>query len=140
MPDNSEAPLILLCEDEVPILRVTELKLKHAGYRVVCAMDGVEGWEKIVQEKPDLLITDCQMPRMDGMQLLAQVRSCPETADLPVALLTAKGFELDNSPVEQFNALAVIDKPFSPRELLSLVDDVFNRSDQTAGSSADSEY
>lgn len=138
---REQAPLIQLCEDEIPILRVTEMKFKNAGYRVRCAEDGVEGLEQIKSGAPDILITDCQMPRMDGMQLLRHVREMDATAKMPVILVTAKGLELDDSPIDEFGAIAVINKPFSPRELLALVDEVIAKSDfnpQTTAVSAES--
>ena len=61
---------ILLCDDEIHILRAAEFKLKQAGYEVICASDGQEAWEEIQRAKPDVLITDCQMPRLDGVGLV----------------------------------------------------------------------
>ncbi|KKK62978.1 hypothetical protein LCGC14_2998950, partial [marine sediment metagenome] len=57
---------VLLCDDEIHILRAAEFKLKRAGYEVQTAGDGQEGWEAIEAQKPDILITDCQMPRLGG--------------------------------------------------------------------------
>jgi len=116
---------ILLCDDEIHILRAAEFKLKKAGYDVQIASDGQEGWEAIQRQKPDMLITDCQMPRMDGLGLVERVRQNPETADLPIFMLTAKGFELSHDNLaHKWNVMAVIAKPFSPRELLQRVDSV----------------
>ena len=108
---------ILLCDDEIHILRAAEFKLKKAGYDVEIASDGQEGWEAIQRQKPDILITDCQMPRMDGFGLVQKVRENPQTADLPIFMLTAKGFELSHEELaEKWNVMAVIAKPFSPRD------------------------
>jgi two-component system, OmpR family, alkaline phosphatase synthesis response regulator PhoP len=116
---------VLLCDDEIYILRAAEFKLKKAGYDVRIACDGQEGWEAIQQRKPDILITDCQMPRLDGLELVRKVRENPQTADLPIFMLTAKGFELSHEELaEKWNVMAVIAKPFSPRELLQRVDSV----------------
>lgn len=116
---------ILLCDDEIHILRAAEFKLKRAGYDVRIASDGLEAWEAIQQKKPDILITDCQMPRLDGLGLVQKVRENPETADLPIFMLTAKGFELSHEEIAaKWNVMAVIAKPFSPRELLQRVDNV----------------
>ena len=114
---------ILLCDDEIHILRATEFKLMRAGYEVQCAGDGEEGWAMILRFRPHLLITDCQMPRLDGFGLCRRVREHPETRDLAILMLTAKGFELRQSEVtQQWNVLKVISKPFSPRELLRHVE------------------
>lgn len=110
---------ILLCDDEIHILRAAEFKLKRAGYEVQIAADGQEAWEAIQLSKPDILITDCQMPRLDGFGLVERVRQNPQTADLPVLMLTAKGYEVSHEELaEKWNVRAVIAKPFSPRELL----------------------
>ena len=117
---------VLLCDDEIHILRVAEFKLKKAGYDVRIAGDGQEAWEAIQQQRPDILITDCQMPRLDGIGLVGKVRDDPTLADLPIFMLTAKGFELSRDELsEKWNVMAVIAKPFSPRELLQKVNAVF---------------
>lgn len=120
---------ILLCDDEYPILRAAEFKLNRAGYNVTCGNDGQEAWEIIQQRKPDLLVTDYQMPRMNGLELCKQVRSCAETSDLPIIMLTAKGFELSLDDIQtEFGVIELLSKPFSPRELLQLVDDTLEPS------------
>lgn len=124
------AKRVLLCDDEIHILRAAEFKLKRAGYDVQIAGDGQEAWEAIEVRKPDILITDCQMPRLDGVGLVRRVRENPHTQDLPVLMLTAKGYELSHEELaEKLNVIAVIAKPFSPRELLQSVDAIL--SDET---------
>ena len=114
---------ILLCDDEIHILRAAEFKLKKAGYDVQIASDGQEAWEAIERQKPDVLITDCQMPRLDGLGLVQRVRANPQLAGLPIFMLTAKGFELSHDDLAaKWDVRAVIAKPFSPRELLQQVD------------------
>lgn len=113
---------VLLCDDEIHILRAAEFKLKKAGYDVEIANDGQEGWEAIQARKPDMLVTDFQMPRLDGFGLVQRLRANPETADLPVLMLTAKGYELSHEELAaNWQVLAVLAKPFSPRELLQYV-------------------
>ena len=120
---------ILLCDDEIHIVRAAEFKLKKAGYKVQIANDGVEAWEALQKQRPDLLITDYQMPRMDGAALIQKVRDNPAMTDLPIFMLTAKGFELSHEElVEKWNVIEVISKPFSPRELLQKVDAVLRKS------------
>lgn len=120
---------ILICDDEIHILRAAEFKLKQAGYEVICAGNGEEAWEEILRCKPDVLITDCQMPRLDGTGLCKRVRENPATADLPILMLTAKGYELSHRMLsEQLGVLVILAKPFSPRALLRQVDEVCGRS------------
>jgi len=119
------AKRVMLCDDEIHIVRAAEFKLKKAGYDVDIAADGEEAWAAIQVHKPDLLITDCQMPRLDGFGLVRRLREHPDTADLPVFMLTAKGFELSHEELaEKWRVMAVIAKPFSPRELLQKVNAV----------------
>src|SRR5215471_15103808 len=111
---------VLLCDDEIAILRAAEFKLQRAGYDVRCANNGLEAWEEIQREKPDILITDCQMPRLDGIGLCQKIRQDPTVRGIPILMLTAKGYELSKQELnEQLGILDVINKPFSPRELLS---------------------
>src|SRR4029079_4667508 len=116
---------ILLCDDELHILRAAEFKFKRAGYEVVCANDGQEGWEQIEQQRPDIVVTDCQMPRLSGLGLAERIRQSPATADLPVIMLSAKGFELSLEELRtQYGIRCLMAKPFSPRELFARVEAV----------------
>lgn len=116
---------VLLCDDDVHILRAAEFKLKRAGYEVRTAADGQEGWDSIQEQVPDVVVTDCQMPRLDGFGLLRRIRENPQTESLPVMMLTAKGFEIDEQAAAgEYDVREVIAKPFSPRELLQKVDAV----------------
>lgn len=119
---------ILLADDESHILRAAEIKFKRSGFDVRCAGDGEEAWAMIEAERPDILITDCQMPRLDGLSLAQRIRSTPAVADLPIVMLTAKGYELRSENVEQeFGLQAVLAKPFSPKELVSQVEAILVR-------------
>jgi two-component system, OmpR family, alkaline phosphatase synthesis response regulator PhoP len=119
---------VLLCDDENHILRAAEFKLSRAGYSVVCANDGQEAWEEIVLRVPDVLITDCQMPRLDGVALCQRIRENPAIQNLPILMLTAKGYELSRDKLmQQLGVIEVLAKPFSPRELLQRVDEICGR-------------
>jgi DNA-binding response OmpR family regulator len=114
---------VLLCDDEVHILRTAEIKVQRAGYDVRVASDGQQAWEMIQAEMPDILVTDVQMPRLDGLALVRRLRENVATRDLPVLMLTAKGYELSHSELaEQWQVAGVLAKPFSPRELVSLIE------------------
>ena len=113
---------IVICDDEAFILRAAEFKLKRAGYEVRCANDGQEAWEMILEDAPDLLVADCQMPYMDGLTLAKNIHENPQTNQVPVIMLTAKGFELSHRELhEKYGVLAVVPKPFSPRLLLQRI-------------------
>jgi DNA-binding response OmpR family regulator len=119
------AQRILLCDDEVHILRAAEFKLQRAGYDIECAGDGEQGWEAIQRRLPDLLVTDCQMPRLDGLRLVERIRADETTRNLPVIMLTAKGFELtEKALAEKWGICRLLSKPFSPRELARHVEEI----------------
>ena len=113
-------PRILLCDDEFPVTKAAGLKLTKAGCAVEVCYDGQAGWESYLVARPDLLVTDYQMPRLDGLGLARRIRRVD--ADLPVILLTAKGYELDEEALQQeFGRFRLFAKPFSPRELTEAV-------------------
>jgi CheY-like chemotaxis protein len=120
---------ILICDDEPHIALAVSMKFRNAGFTVQTARDGHEGWHNIREQPPDLLISDCTMPRMDGLELCRRIRSEPDLQDLPIFLLTARGLELDPFVVrEQFGIAKIILKPFSPRDLLRDVQDALGAS------------
>jgi two-component system, OmpR family, alkaline phosphatase synthesis response regulator PhoP len=125
---------VLLCDDEIHILRAAELKVARSGYDVRIARDGQEAWEMIQQDKPDVLVTDVQMPRLDGFALSARIRDDESTRDLPILMLTAKGFELEQQEMMAlFGIVDIIAKPFSPRELVRRIDEIVGHATATAG-------
>jgi DNA-binding response OmpR family regulator len=79
---------ILIVEDEEILLTALSEELRQEGFNAVGAKDGVEGVEKIVSEKPDLVLLDLVMPRLDGIGALKQMKENPETKDIPIVILT----------------------------------------------------
>ncbi len=115
---------ILVADDESHILHVVSLKLRNAGYGVITAQDGREAFELAQNDKPDLLITDLNMPQMSGIELLTAMRSHPATMHIPAIMLTARGYDLVEGEMERCGILRMLSKPFSPRELLAAVNDI----------------
>jgi len=114
---------VLLCDDEIHILKAAELKVSRAGYDVRIARDGEQAWQMILAELPDILVTDVQMPRCDGFELSQRIRQDERTRDLPILMLTAKGFELEQQELmERWGIIDIVAKPFSPRELVRRID------------------
>ncbi len=125
------AKRILLCDDEAHILRAAEFKFSRAGYEVMTANDGEEAWEILQTFQPQIIVTDCQMPLLDGLGLAARVRAHAETAHIPIIMLTAKGFELTREETcEKHGILAVLAKPFSPRDLFARVETALADTDE----------
>ncbi len=112
---------ILIVDDEAHILHVLSLKLRNAGYEVVTAVDGEDGYELACQHLPDLVITDFQMPYMTGLELCRAMATNTPTAHIPVLILTARGYALDEDDLRIGNIKGVLSKPFSPRAVLQLV-------------------
>ena len=121
---NTNERTILVADDESHILHVVSLKLKNAGYRVLTARDGQEALEMAQQEKPDLLITDYHMPQLSGLELCQRLKQDTRTSDIPAIMLTARGYHLEPRDTEQSGILRMLSKPFSPRHLLSTVNEV----------------
>lgn len=134
--DNQRKPLILVVDDESHILHVVSLKLRNAGYEVITAEDGEEGVAAADEHRPDLIISDYQMPYMTGLELCMTLKQQEATSRIPVVMLTARGFSLAQHYLAQTNIVAVVSKPFSPREVLARVDETLGSQSQTDSESA----
>jgi len=109
---------VLIVDDEAHIVHVVSLKFANAGFTIFTAADGEEALELAIQEKPDLLITDLQMPYMSGLELCTRMKSHQVTQNIPAIMLTARGYALAQSDLAATNIKAVMSKPFSPRQVL----------------------
>lgn len=112
---------VLVADDEAHIVHVVQLKLARSGFEVTTAMDGQEALELARSEHPALLVTDLQMPVLSGLEVAASLYSDGPTREIPVILLTAKGFEVDDEALVGTNIRKIMTKPFSPRDLLAQV-------------------
>lgn len=110
---------VLLADDEPHITHVVARKLEMAGYAVVVARDGEEAFELACDHRPDLVITDLQMPYMSGLELCAKLKQEPSTMDIPAFLLTARGYVISEDELAKTNIKQLMSKPFSAREILS---------------------
>jgi len=118
---------ILVIDDEPHIVHVVALKLRNAGYEVDTAGDGEEGFEVITTGSGyDLVITDIQMPYMTGVELAQKLAASPATRELPLIVLTARGYKIEDGAIEGTGVRAILSKPFSPREVLTHVEDILN--------------
>ncbi len=115
---------VLVVDDEIHIVHVAAIKLRNNGYEVVTATDGAEAFELACSEKPDIIVTDFQMPVMTGLELVEKIRQNEETKDIPVILLTARSFAVSQEQQEDLRISGCISKPFSPRELLENIEDI----------------
>jgi len=115
---------ILVADDETHILNVVSLKLRNAGFTVLTAQDGQEALEIALAERPDLIITDYQMPMLSGLELSKRLHAEPATSGTPVILLTARGYNLEPHDTQESGIARTLSKPFSPRHLLATVSEV----------------
>jgi CheY-like chemotaxis protein len=110
---------VLIVDDEPHMLRVTELSIKKGNYAIVIARNGREAVELAAREKPDLIVMDVIMPEMDGLTALKHLKASPDTAGIPVIMLTVRGHALTRQQAEEAGAAIFLTKPFSPTQLLA---------------------
>jgi len=112
------AKRILVVDDEPHVVYVTRYKLETAGYEVLVASNGEDGLKTACAELPDAVVTDFQMPGGDGFEMALRLRTNASTADIPVIMLTARTHKLKPSELGRTSIRHLMEKPFSPTELL----------------------
>ena len=117
----------LVVDDEFHIVQVVAIKLKNNGFEVTTAENGRDGYEQASEMLPDIIISDYQMPEMSGVEMIEKLRQNPETAHIPVIMLTARGFAIEDEQREQLHISACLSKPFSPREVLATIEEVLKQ-------------
>jgi DNA-binding response OmpR family regulator len=115
---------ILVADDETHILNVVSIKLQNAGFTVITAEDGADAYAQAVNRRPDLIISDYQMPHLSGLELACKLWRDPMTSEIPIMLLTARGFDLPQNELNISNIRCVLAKPFSPRQILARVNEL----------------
>ncbi|MDP2007308.1 MAG: Hpt domain-containing protein [Rubrivivax sp.] len=120
-PEVARAPMVMVVDDSLTVRRVTQRLLVREGYRVVTAKDGLDALEKLADERPVVLLSDIEMPRMDGFDLLRNVRADSRLTTLPVVMITSRTAQKHRDYAEQLGANHYLGKPYSEEELLTLV-------------------
>lgn len=115
---------VLVVDDEPFILRSLSFVLRKGDMDVIEARDGQEALEMIRKHRPKLVFLDVMMPKMNGYDVVREVRSEPELEDIHIVLLTAKGQESDKTVGLEAGANAYLTKPFSPSRILELAKDI----------------
>ena len=126
-------PCVVLVDDEPHITHMVARKLMQCGYTVHTAMDGEQGLELILETKPDLVVTDLQMPYMSGIELSKRLLSSEKTRDIPVIMLTARGFAIEEQIKSLENVRSLLSKPFSTRSLVELIGATLTADDESEG-------
>ncbi len=128
--------VILAIDDEEHILELLSYNLESNGFRVLTADSGEDGLEMLKKEAVDLVLLDIMLPGIDGMEMLKRIRKNPDTADLPVIMLTAKSEEINKVLGLEVGADDYISKPFGIYELVARVKAVLRRSERNRAVSA----
>ncbi len=115
---------ILVVDDKREVVELVTATLEGEGYQIICAFDGEEALEKIGREKPDLVLLDIVMPKMDGLEVLSEVKKDPVLKEIPIIMITAKGQKLDEDKGRRLGAEDYIIKPFSPSHLLRKIEEI----------------
>ena len=123
---------ILILDDEMSILDILEQFLQEEGYDCCCAQSPIEALEKLESENFTLLVTDLKMPIMSGDEFIENLRTNERTGDIPVVMLTARDFEMDDEMKQRLGISACMSKPFSPRELVRTVKKILKTQAVTA--------
>ena len=117
-------PKVLVIDDDPVILELLRVNFEIEGFAVVSAGDGREGLERAKRDKPDVILSDIMMPRMDGLDLVTALRSDPKTRAVPVILLSAKAQNAEVKAGLEAGADDYVTKPFDPLELIDRVNAV----------------
>ncbi len=120
-------PYVLVMEDEDALATLLQYNLEKEGYRVVVAGDGEEGLVQIDERLPDLVLLDWMLPKVSGIEVCRRIRGRPETRNLPIIMLTARGEETDRVRGLDTGADDYLTKPFSMTELIARIRAVLRR-------------
>lgn len=112
---------ILLTDDEPNIVRVVSARLKTQGFEVISANDGEAALEVFYREKPDLVLLDIMLPKLDGYKVCQKLKADPKWKHVPVILFSAKAQDTDKQAGRDHGADAYIAKPFQPEQLLETI-------------------
>ncbi len=115
------APLILVVDDSLTVRRVTQRLLTREGFRVTVAKDGLDALEQLEVERPAVMLTDIEMPRMDGFDLLRNVRHDPRWQNLPVIMITSRIAQKHRDLAQQLGADHYLGKPYDEEQLIALI-------------------
>ena len=120
-PDEKLAPLVMVVDDSLTVRRVTQRLLVREGYRVVLAKDGLDALERLGEELPQIVLSDIEMPRMDGFDLVRNMRGDARLRELPVIMITSRIAQKHRDYAAELGVDHYLGKPYSEEDLLALV-------------------
>lgn len=121
LPVAGQVPLVLVVDDSITVRRVTQRLLLREGYRVALAADGLQALERLQDERPAVVLSDIEMPRMDGFDLARNIRADAALHDLPIVMITSRIAQKHRDHAIELGVNHYLGKPYSDEELLSLV-------------------
>ena len=113
---------ILIVDDRPEVVELVRVTLEGEDYEIVDASDGKEALKKVRLEKPDLVLLDVVMPKMNGFEVCRKLKKDPQTKEIPIIMLTAKAQKVDKEKGREVGASDYITKPFSPSALLTKIE------------------
>ncbi|HRA13158.1 MAG TPA: response regulator, partial [Giesbergeria sp.] len=120
-PAQGQVPLVLVVDDSITVRRVTQRLLQREGYRVALAADGLQALERLQEERPTVVLSDIEMPRMDGFDLARNIRADAALRDLPIIMITSRIAQKHREHAMELGVNHYLGKPYSDEELLSLI-------------------
>jgi chemosensory pili system protein ChpA (sensor histidine kinase/response regulator) len=121
MVGDAQIPLVLVVDDSITVRRVTQRLLKREGYRVAVAADGLQALERLMEERPAVVLSDIEMPRMDGFDLARNIRGDERLKGLPIIMITSRIAQKHRDHARELGVDHYLGKPYSEEELLALV-------------------
>jgi two-component system alkaline phosphatase synthesis response regulator PhoP len=113
----SDKKLVLVVDDDPDLVEAVSLKLESEDFRVSKAYDGVQAWQKIKEERPDLIILDVMMPKKNGYQVCDEIKKDPEYKDITVVLLTAVGDAVTSTSYTHWDGKTALAEEFIPKPI-----------------------
>jgi len=117
---------ILVVDDDPVILQLLQVNFEMEGFTVITAADGQQGVDRTRADRPDVVVSDVMMPRMSGIELVAELKGDPSTSGIPILLLTAKAQQTDIGAGMDAGADDYVTKPFEPLDLVDRVNRLLN--------------
>jgi two-component system phosphate regulon response regulator PhoB len=132
-PPRPDAPLILVTEDNPLHMKIFVLNLTFKGYRVLEAENGLKGLELARREVPDLILVDLTLPKMEGWEMIRQMKGTAETSAIPVIVVSARRPQDEEHEARALRIDHYVSKPFNPEHLMDLVDRTVRRKPSSNG-------
>ena len=133
---NNSKPMILVVDDEPDLVQLVSLRLKIAGYDVMAAYDGQEALDQVKRTRPDLIILDLMLPKLDGYKVCRLLKFDERYKEIPVLIFTARAQEQDVKMAIECGAEAYMMKPFEPKVFLDKLAELIQAAKQTSKGSS----